>query len=96
MVKHRCAVALSACALAVLLAPGVAWADRPPYGPPEGASGPPEAGCPDAAGWRLVTPSGPEHLSAAYDFNLDGEVCARWLPALGGSSLIAFMDNVVR
>ena len=40
----------------------------------------------------LVTPSGPEHLSAAYDFNRDGEVCARFVPAGG----IAFMDNVVR
>ena len=38
-----------------------------------------------------VTPSGPEHLSAAYDHNRDGEVCGRITPGA-----IAFMDNVVR
>ena len=67
---------------------------RPPYGPPEGAVGPPNAGCPKSAGWFLVTPSGPEHLSAAYDFNYDNRVCARFLP--DGSGAVTFMDNVVR
>lgn len=88
----RFGVSLFAGALVTLLSPGLASADRPPYGPPEEASGPPVAACPTEAGWRLVTPSGPEHLSAAYDFNLDGQVCARFLPPSG----IAFMDNVVR
>jgi hypothetical protein len=40
-----------------------------------------------------VTPSGPEHLSAAYDFNFDNQVCARFLPNQGGA--VTFMDNVV-
>jgi hypothetical protein len=45
-----------------------------------------------------VTPSSPEHLSAAYDFNGDGVVCAYAFstPAFGGSTMIAFMDNVTR
>lgn len=85
-------VGLLVSGLVILLSPGSASAERPPYGPPDGASGPPDAGCPPAAGWALVTPSGPEHRSAAYDFNLDGQVCRRFLPPSG----ITFMDNVVR
>ena len=86
----RFGVALFAGALVMVLSPGLAAAERPPYGPPEQASGPPVGGCPANAKWTLVTPSGPEHLSAAYDFNGDNQVCARFTS--GG---IAFMDNVV-
>lgn len=89
---RRFGVALFVGVLLALLSPGLASAERPPYGPPEGASGPPVGGCPAEAGWFLVTPSGPEHLSAAYDFNGDGQVCVRLLPSSG----IAFMDNAVR
>jgi hypothetical protein len=62
------------------------------------ASGPPTKACPTGNGseWMLVTHSGPGHLSATFDFNADGQVCARWLPAFDGASGIAFMDNVVR
>ena len=95
--KKRVGVALAVAALAAFLSTGVASADptglRPPYGPPEGAAGPPVGGCPTSGGWILVTPSGPEHLSAAYDFNYDNHVCARFLP--NGSGAVAFMDNVV-
>ena len=88
--------ALVVATLMTALLPGVASAEQPPWGPPEGAAGPRVGGCPPAARWRLVQPSGPDHLSAAYDFNRDGWVCARWLPAFDGASMIAFMDNVVR
>ena len=88
----RFVFAVLAGVLVGLLPPGPASAERPPYGPPSGASGPPVAGCPAAAGWELVTPSGPEHLSAAFDFNLDGFVCGRVLPSSG----FTLMDNVVR
>jgi hypothetical protein len=84
-----------------LIAPlsgGVAFADpssRPPVGPPPEAQGPPtydsDDNCPVTAGWMEVTPSGPGHLSAAYDHNRDGEVCVRLTPGA-----IVFMDNVVR
>jgi hypothetical protein len=95
MVKKTVGHALVAAALMTMLSAGMASA-APPYGPPDGASGPPVGRCPAAAQWRLVQPSGPDHLSAAYDFNRDGWVCVRWLPAFDGSSLITFMDNVVR
>ena len=67
-----------------------------PVGPPEHANGPRVGACPQSGGaeWRLVQPSGPEHLSAQYDFNNDGFVCARWLPAFDGQSALAFKDNV--
>ena len=97
--KKLFGVVLIAGMVIVPLSPGVAFADpssRPPVGPPEVAAGPPtydsEDNCPAEAGWREVTPSGPEHLSAAYDHNRDGEVCVRFVPGGG----IAFMDNVVR
>ena len=94
----RFGVALAVGVLVAFLSSGVASAIptgvRPPYGPPEGAAGPPNAGCPTSAGWFLVTPSGPEHLSAAYDFNYDNQVCARFLPNQSGA--VTFMDNVVR
>src|SRR4051794_36607786 len=67
--KKRFGLALVANALVTLLLTGVASAERPPYGPPERAAGPPAGGCPTGAGWGLVQPTGPEHLSAAYDFN---------------------------
>jgi hypothetical protein len=69
-----------------------------PVGPPEGTAGPPIATCPTGAGaeWLLVQPSGPQHLSAQFDFNNDGWVCGRWLPAFDGQSAVAFLDNVVR
>lgn len=95
--KKLYGVVLTAGMLVVSLS-GVAFAEpssRPPVGPPEVSEGPPtydsEDNCPAEAGWMEVTPSGPEHLSAAYDHNRDGEVCVRFVP--GG---IAFMDNVVR
>ncbi len=93
--RKRLGVALIAGVLMTLLMPGVASAG-PPNGPPAGAAGPPIGGCPTGAGWGLVQPSGPDHLSAAYDFNGDGSVCRFWLPAFDGSTLITFMDNVVR
>jgi hypothetical protein len=92
--KRRSGLTLVAAALMASLLPGVASAEpseRPPVGPPEGTAGPPAEGCPTGARWLAVQPSGPEHLSAAYDFNRDGWVCRLLLP--GG---IAFMDNVVR
>lgn len=93
--RKRFGLTLAAGALMTLLCAGTASAI--PNGPPERAAGPPIGGCPKgAAGWQLVQPSGPEHLSAQYDFNGDGWVCARWLPGLDGQSLIAFLDNVVR
>ena len=97
-VKRRLLVVLIAGVVMATLSPGVAFADpssRPPVGPPEGAGGPPsydyENTCPARAGWLEVTPSGPEHLSAAFDHNRDGEVCVRFVN--GG---FVFMDNVVR
>jgi hypothetical protein len=106
-VKKRFGIALAAGALLTALWAGTASAV--PEGPPEGAAGPPIGGCPTGAGakatgggfttgWGLVQPSGPEHLSAQYDFNGDGWVCrkASFVPAFGGDLLIAFMDNVVR
>lgn len=93
--KKRFGLVLAAGALTTTLWAGAASAI--PVGPPEGAAGPPIGGCPSgAAGWQLVQPSGPEHLSAQYDFNADGWVCAGWLPAFDGQSLLTFMDNVVR
>jgi hypothetical protein len=92
-VKKRIGLALGAGALLASLSAGGAWAS--PQGPPPGASGPPVGGCPTGAGWGLVQPT-PGHLSAEYDFNGDGWVCRYWLPALDGSSIITFMDNVVR
>jgi hypothetical protein len=89
-------VAAAGAVMATLLLPGVASAERPPYGPPEGASGPPIGACPTGGGWGLVQPSGPEHLSAAFDFNGDGWVCGSWLPAFDGSTLFSLMDNVIR
>jgi hypothetical protein len=94
--KKRLGLALIAGAIMTLLLFGVASAEQPPWGPPEGAAGPPVGGCKAAAQWRLVQPSGPDHLSAAYDFNRDGWVCVRFLPAFDGSSMFTFMDNVVR
>ena len=84
----RLGIVLAAAALMVSVFPGMASA----------ASGPPTKGCPTGTGseWRLVTHSGPGHLSATFDFNADGQVCARWLPAFDGASGLAFMDNVVR
>jgi hypothetical protein len=97
-VTKRFGAALAVGVLGSVLSSEVASADftgvRPPYGPPEGAAGPPNAGCPTSGGWFLVTPSGPEHLSAAYDFNYDNRVCARFLN--DGSGAVTFMDNVVR
>jgi hypothetical protein len=97
-VKKRFAFVLIAGVVIVPLSPGVAFGDpssRPPVGPPAGAEGPPtydsEDNCPAGAEWREVTPSGPEHLSAAYDHNRDGKVCVRFTPGA-----IVFMDNVVR
>jgi hypothetical protein len=94
-VKKRLGLVLIAGTLASAVMPGVASAEpvgiRPPFGPPEVAEGPPAGGCPTVAGWRLVTPSGPGHLSAAYDHNGDGQVCLLLVPA--GPM---FMDNVVR
>ena len=106
--KKRFGLALAAGALMTALWAGAASAV--PQGPPEGAAGPPTGGCPTGAGakilggggvttgWGLVQPSGPEHLSAQYDFNGDGWVCRKGslVPAFGGTILIAFMDNVVR
>jgi hypothetical protein len=93
--KKRFGFALAASALMTTVWAGAAGAI--PVGPPAGAAGPPAAGCPKGnAGWQLVQPSGPEHLSAQYDFNGDGWVCARWLPGLDGQSLLAFLDNAVR
>ena len=96
--KKRFGIALAGAVVGMLLLAVPASAEpsglRPPYGPPEGAVGPPNGGCPKSAGWFLVTPSGPEHLSAAYDFNYDNRVCARFLP--NGSGAVTFMDNVVR
>ena len=95
--KRRFLVVLIAGVVMVTLSPGVAFADpssRPPVGPPEGAGGPPTyeyVNCPAGARWSEVEPSGPEHLSAAYDHNRDGEVCVRFVT--GGP---VFMDNVVR
>ena len=92
-------IAAASVTLIVALSPGVAFADpssRPPVGPPGAAEGPStydsDDNCPAGAEWREVTPSGPGHLSAAYDHNRDGEVCVRFTPGGG----IAFMDNVVR
>ena len=96
--KKRFAIAFAGGVLGVLLWPVSASAAptgvRPPYGPPLDAAGPVVAGCPKSGGWFLVTPSGPGHLSAAYDFNYDNQVCARFLP--NGSGVVTFMDNVVR
>lgn len=96
--KKLFGVVLVAGMVVMPLSQGVAFADpssRPPVGPPEHASGTPtydsDDNCPAGAGWIEVTPSGPEHLSAAYDHNRDGEVCVRLLPPGG----IALMDNVV-
>jgi len=87
-VKKSLSLAFATGVLMTSLAPGMASA----------ASGPPTNGCPTGNGaeWLLVTHSGPGHLSATFDFNADGKVCARWLPAFDGASGIAFMDNVVR
>ena len=96
--KKRFGIAVAGGVVGVLLWPAAASAEptglRPPYGPPSAASGPMVGGCPNSAGWFLVTPSGPGHLSAAYDFNYDGQVCARFIP--DGSGAVTFMDNVVR
>ncbi|HEX5016781.1 MAG TPA: hypothetical protein VFX15_04270 [Actinomycetes bacterium] len=94
--KQRLALALAAGLFVTLAVPGVASAAQPPWGEKNG-EGPPIGGCPHgAAGWMLVQPSGPEHLSAAYDFNGDGWVCGAFTPGLDGASVIIFMDNVVR
>src|SRR5262245_22933836 len=82
-----------------LMAP--AWAGSAsaiPNGPPDHASGPRVGECPkgDGAEWFLAQPSGPEHLSAHFDFNNDGFICARWLPAFDGQSAVTFKDNVGR
>jgi hypothetical protein len=93
-VKQRFGLAVVAGAMFTALWAGSASAI--PNGPPPGAAGPPIGGCPSgAARWFLVQPSGPDHLSAQYDFNGDNFVCARFVPGLDGQSLIAFMDNVV-
>ena len=96
--KKRFGLALAGGVVGMLLLAGPASAAptgvRPPFGPPPDAAGPVVAGCPKSAGWFLVTPSGPEHLSAAYDFNYDFRVCARFIP--DGSGAVTFMDNVVR
>ena len=105
--KKRLSLAFVAGALLSSLWVGSASAI--PVGPPEGAAGPPIGTCPTGAGgkltgggyttgWSLVQPSGPEHLSAQYDFNGDGWVCGRvtFTPAFGGSSFLAFLDNAVR
>jgi hypothetical protein len=94
-VNKRFGLALGAGLLTVPLWPGVATAvpsERPPVGPPPGAEGPPVDGCPNGGWWREVTPSGPEHLSAAYDFNFDNRVCG-WVAPSGA---LVLMDNVVR
>jgi hypothetical protein len=87
---------LVVCAGAMVVGVWAGPASAMPVGPPENASGPPVGGCPQGAGseWFLVRPSGPEHTSAQYDFNNDGVVCARWLPAFDGQSGVAFKDNV--
>jgi len=97
--KKRFGVVLMAGVVIASLSPGVAFAhpsSRPPVGPPQVAEGPPtydsEENCPSAAGWEEEPPSGPEHLSAAFDHNRDGKVCVRLVPAGG----VTFMDNVVR
>ena len=105
--KKRFGLVLAAGALMTALWAGAASAI--PVGPPEGAAGPPTGGCPTGAGamitgqrittgWGLVQPSGPEHLSAQYDFNGDGWVCRQGslVPAFGGTIVVTFMDNVVR
>jgi hypothetical protein len=96
IMKKRFGLVLAAGALMTTLWAGAASAI--PNGPPAGAAGPPIGGCPtSAAGWFLVTPSGPDHVSAQYDFNGDNRVCARFIPGLVGQPLpVAFMDNVVR
>lgn len=92
-VRRRTVVVVGA--LVMSLSSAVASAEQPPWGPPPDADGPPVQGCPSGAGWFPVTPSGPDHLSAAFDLNNDGQVCARWLPAFDGTTLFTFMDNVV-
>ncbi len=87
-------LALATGVLMTLVAPGVASAAQPPWGPKSG-SGPPVGGCPNA-NWFLVQPSGPDHLSAAYDFNGDGWVCVTTAPFSNQNALFVFMDNVVR
>ena len=86
--RKRFGLALVAGALMTLLLPGVASAG-PPWGPPEGAKGPPTGTCPTK--WITADPQ-PGHLAEAYDFNGDGLVCG--LPLPGGG--FAFMDNVIR
>ena len=93
-VKKSLGLALATGVLMALVTPGAASAAQPPWGD-KGASGPPVGACPNAK-WRLVQPSGPEHLSAAYDFNGDGWVCVTFAPFSNPESLIVFMDNVVR
>lgn len=91
----RFALTLGAALLTVPLSAGLAAAtpsERPPVGPPADAEGPPIGGCPTSGPWRLVTPSGPDHLSAAYDFNGDNRVCGWVVPSSG---VLVFMDNVV-
>lgn len=84
-------IALAAYLAAVLTTVGAGAAGAIPVGPPTGTPGPPTGGCPAGGEWLLVQPSGPEHLSAQYDFNNDNKVCARLTPGA-----IAFMDNVVQ
>lgn len=96
MVKRLLGLALAVGALVTAMSPAVASAAGPPYGPPAHASGPPVGGCPNGAGWESVEPSGPEHLSAAYDFNGDGFVCGYVLPAFDGDTLFSLKDNVSR
>jgi len=93
-VRKSFGLALATGVLMTLVAPGVASAAQPPWGP-KGGSGPPVGGCPNA-NWLLVQPSGPDHLSAAYDFNGDGWVCVTTAPFSNQNALFVFMDNVVR
>jgi len=94
-VTKRLMVAFATGAVGLVLWTGTGSAEpsglRPPYGPPPDTAGPQVGDCPTSGGWILVTPSGPGHLSAAYDFNYDNQVCARFLP-WGG---FALMDNVI-